>query len=104
MLDSYKRLLELPLGTIYPGHYDVFDNGHVVIESQLKRIEHRKNECLSIIELGTSSFFDMIQKLYKNRMHMPAFIMLIGYLDLLESEGAIELKMKDGYKQAFAVK
>ena len=104
MLDSYKRLLELPLGTIYPGHYDVFDNAHILIESQLKRIEHRKNECLSIIESGINSFFDMIQKLYKNRMHMPAFIMLIGYLDLLENEGAIELQMKDGYKQAFALK
>lgn len=101
MIDSYHRLLELEIKTVYPGHYEPFQNAHATINRQLNRIKSRTEECYNIIATGKHSFIDVFNILYKGRVHMPAFIMMIAYLDLLENEGRIQIKEIDGYKQLF---
>ena len=91
----------MKLGTVYPGHYESFDNGHELIQKQMKRIDLRKNECYDIIGKGEHSFYKIYQEMYKGAIHMPAIIMLVGYLDLLEEEGRVIIEEKEGYNQIF---
>ena len=95
MMSSYDRLLGLEIGTTYPGHYETFDNAHDIIHRQVKRIEDRSMECLNSIKSGTHSFLEIFNVLYEGRFHMPALIMLIGYLDLLEDKGLIQQTTSD---------
>lgn len=90
MLESYERLSKMDIGRVYPGHYDIFENHQAVIDRQVKRIHQRSEECLNIIKGGTNSFLEIFNVLYEGRFHMPALIMLIGYLDLLEEKGLIQ--------------
>lgn len=103
MLDSYKKMLTKEIGTVYPGHYEIFENAYEVILRQMERIEERKNECLSIIQRGEYSFYKIFEKMYKGSVHMPAIIMLIGYLDLLESEGHIKIEMTEGFNHILSL-
>jgi len=96
MLESYTRLQSFDIGTTYPGHYEIFDNAQDVILRQLNRIDQRVSQSLDIIKQGTNSFLDIFNVLYEGRFHMPALIMLIGYLDILEDQGSIQQVKRDG--------
>ena len=103
MIDSYVRVRQLNIQTVYPGHYEIFHNAHAVIDNQLLRIDQRAAECLSLIKSGLSSFFDIYMKMYKGQIIMPALVMLIGYLDLLNSRGLVFEKEEDGYIQFYPI-
>ena len=75
-----------------------------IVESrsqQVFRIHQRKEACFDAIKTGVQDFFELFDLMYNgNRMNIPAFPMLIGYLDLLIEEGRIIGKMgeeKMGY-------
>ena len=89
MIRSYERLLTLDIATVYPGHYELFSGAHKVINNQLKRINDRAEATLRLIASGCHSFFPLYQRLYEGRFSMPAMIMMIAYLDLLEEQGKI---------------
>ena len=103
LLESYHQLLQLNIDTVYPGHYEIFYNAHDVIQRQLKRIETRKQQCLTILQSGVTSFFELLQQMYSSNFHPPALIMLIGYLDLLESDNKIRLEEEEGVVQIIAI-
>ncbi len=102
MMDSYERLLRFDIKKVYPGHYEIFENAHDVINRQVTRIDERTKHCYELIKSGQSSFIDIFNALYEGRFHMPAMIMLIGYLDRLENAGVIKYEIRDGYQQIFA--
>ena len=103
MLDSYKRIHSLPLSTVYPGHYEIFTDGHDKIVAQVARIHQRKQECYQLIKGGTNSVMELFVAMYKSIANMPGFYMILGYVDLLMDEGLIEEREEDGYYRLYAV-
>ena len=82
MLESYKLFDDIPLNTVYPGHYNAISNAHDVITDQIARIHHRKEQTFQSIKSGKSNIVEVYNEVYKGKIHLPAFNMLIGYLDL----------------------
>ena len=91
LLDSYDRLLDLPIQRVFPGHYEIFDQSSKVIEQQVGRIHFRKEECLQFIQQGHQNFLSLYSLMYQGPS-LPAVNMLVGYLDLLENEGKIRIE------------
>lgn len=89
LLKSYEYFRELEISTVYPGHYEEFDDPKVKIDRQVKRIHSRKEECYKLIAEGTDNLLEIFQALYKGRWHLPAFNMTIAYIDLLLEEGRV---------------
>ena len=89
LLDSYKKIRELDIKKVFPGHYDCFENAVEVIDKQVTRIDLRKEVCFQKIKNGCSDFYKLANEMYGANLHLPAINMLVGYLDLLEGEGRI---------------
>lgn len=89
MLESYKLFDEMQLDIVFPGHYEVIKNAHQVIADQIVRIHNRKEETYQCIKYGKSKIVEIYNEVYKGRIHLPAFNMLIAYIDLLEVEGRV---------------
>lgn len=96
LLASYQKFRALEIKKVYPGHYAIFENHIETIDKQVKRIYERMEECYDWIEKGVSNFFELLHKLYKGRIWPPSFFMLLGYLDMLESDGRVVQKEIDG--------
>ena len=104
LLASYQKIASLDIAKVFPGHYEIFENAHETIEFQVARIHSRIEECFELIQNGKQEFMEILHTMYANRIHMPAFAMLIGYLDILLEEGRIEeVKLENG-KRGYAVK
>ena len=97
MLKSYQKIFDLEIETVYPGHYEPFNDHRRLIQSQLRRIHLRKEATYQLIEEGKNRFYELFDVLYTNRMNMPGMSMLRGYLDLLIDENRIEEQIEDGY-------
>ena len=104
MLDSYERFRALKATTIYPGHYEIFDDAEVKINQQINRIHQRKEQCYSLIAEGTDTLIDIFQALYKGRWHLPAFNMTLAYIDLLDHEERVSISQSPGDIKRFSVK
>lgn len=92
-LESLDLIEALEVDLVLPGHGRPFDNHRQVIQRQRERIFTRKEECLGWIESGLTTPIDLVNKMYAHRPPQYRFAglwMLIGYLDLLLAEGAVE--------------
>ena len=89
----------LDVDLVLPGHGRPFRYHHEVIERQRDRIFRRKEECLRWIESGFVTPAELLEKMYAHRAIQFRFAglwMLMGYLDLLQAEGAIEERTVNG--------
>ena len=102
MLVSYEKMRALEITKVFPGHYKAFSNHRQLIDLQVNRIHNRIKETYELIQEGKNDFMDILNTLYVNRVSMPAMSMLIGYLDILEDNGQIDIRdMEDGQKGYF---
>jgi glyoxylase-like metal-dependent hydrolase (beta-lactamase superfamily II) len=98
-LESLARCEALDIDTVYPGHGEPFQNHRQLIQKQRSRIHQRKAEALSLIQQGHHTAYAMMNQMYA---HYPATFrfaglwMLIGYLDLLQAEGAVIQETVEG--------
>lgn len=99
MLDSYKRLKKLEIQKVFPGHYEAFEHAHDTIRQQEKRIHRRKLECLSHIDNGILNPHEIFTQMYGR--NVIGWAMMVGYLDLLEDEGYINIEEKNSKLQIF---
>ena len=93
MVNSLQRLAELEVDQVYPGHGEPFGDHRTVIQSQLRRIEERKEECYRHLVAGARTVAELFPLLYGARDGLvgPAGLwMAVGYLDLLVAEGRVE--------------
>ena len=98
-MQSLDLIEALDVEVVLPGHGRPFRQHRQVIQRQRERIFERKDECLGWIEAGISTPAELLDKMYAHRpiqMRFPGLWMLVGYLDLLESEGAVEQRTIDG--------
>ncbi|MCB0845181.1 MAG: MBL fold metallo-hydrolase [Bacteroidetes bacterium] len=92
MLQTFQKLSELPIKTVYPGHLNIIENVDEVIRKQIKRIIHRKELCYQFIQEGMDNFYQLQEKIYPKRKVPPTFLMILGFLDLLKAEGKIAIE------------
>ncbi|MBX2875521.1 MAG: MBL fold metallo-hydrolase [Saprospiraceae bacterium] len=102
LLESFERMKRLEIEMVFPGHGEPFDNHRQLIDVQLSRIQLRKAECLTVIQKGKSSFFDIFQQIYPRAFNIFTLSMLKGYLDLLEIEESIQIDNTKGYRRYLA--
>ncbi|MAT96633.1 MAG: hypothetical protein CL608_05770 [Anaerolineaceae bacterium] len=98
-MESLNRCEALEIDTVYPGHGEPFQNHRQLIQKQRDRIHQRKAEALSLVQQGHHTAYTLVNQMYA---HYPSTFrfaglwMLIGYLDLLQAEGAIVQETVDG--------
>lgn len=102
LLDSFKKMKELEIKRVFPGHGAVFENHRQLIDNQVARIYLRKAECLRVIQKGQNSFFEIFQEIYPNAFNIFTLSMLKGYLDLLEIDGKITVDTTSGFRKYMA--
>jgi glyoxylase-like metal-dependent hydrolase (beta-lactamase superfamily II) len=90
LIASFENLLDKPIKTIFPGHYEEMDDHIRLITRQLDRIQMRKNQVHDLIKGGTNTFLDLFNTLYKGSFNFPGLVMALGYLDLLIEESRIK--------------
>ena len=92
-MKSLDLIDSLDVDLVLPGHGRPFSDHHNVIQHQRERIALRKEECRQWIETGIATPARLVDKMYAHRpvqLRFAGLWMLIGYLDLLEAEGAVE--------------
>ncbi len=89
MIKTMKKYMALELSTVYPGHYDPIQNGNELLQHQLDRINARIDQTYDLIKGGPIGFFEVLQSMYKGRVSGPAIPMMIGYLDVLQTNKMI---------------
>ncbi len=97
-LDSLALVEELEIDWVYPGHGDPFTDHRALIQRQSARIAQRTEECYGLIDDGHHTFIALLDAMYGQHPgadRFGALGMLLGYLDLLETDGLIKRYMDD---------
>lgn len=98
-LQSLDKIESLEIDKVLPGHGRSFSNHQVVIDRQRERISQRKRECLDWVSRGYHLPLTLLEKMYAHQpagFRLTGLWMLIGYLDLLEREGAVRRETTNG--------
>jgi glyoxylase-like metal-dependent hydrolase (beta-lactamase superfamily II) len=104
-MESLDVIEALDVDIVLPGHGRPFRQHRQVIQRQRARIFDRKEECLGWIEAGFSTPAELLDKMYTHRpieLRFAGLWMLMGYLDLLKLDGAIEQRTLEGVWHYFA--
>lgn len=98
-LDSLARVEALAVDVAYPGHGRLITNPAALIQQQRQRIQERKQETYRLIQQGCQTVVELVNTLYAHypeHGRISGLWMLVGYLDLLKAENAIEERVMDG--------
>ena len=98
-LDSLALVEELEIDWVYPGHGAVFTEHRALIQRQSERIAQRTEQCYGLIAEGHDNFGALLDAMYGTTAATDRFSalgMLVGYLDLLEADGLIKGRTRDG--------
>lgn len=98
-LDSLAIVEALDIAWVYPGHGDVFTDHRALIQRQSERIAQRTEQCYGLIAEGHHTFGALLDEMYGAHAAADRFSalgMLVGYLDLLEADGLIKGRTRDG--------
>jgi glyoxylase-like metal-dependent hydrolase (beta-lactamase superfamily II) len=90
-VESYKKIQKLALTKVFPGHFDIIENAHDLIEKQLMKIEARKEKCFELIQKGHRNVMELAKLIYPKRLNDATLFMMIGFIDLLLEEDRIEI-------------
>lgn len=97
---SLKRILTLPVSTIYTGHGDEVYDAHSLIEERLVKQIERAMKVLTMMEKGPRTAFELTRELFPKAYEKALGLTLsetIGQTDYLVSEGYItETKEENG--------
>lgn len=98
-LDSLALVEALEIAWVYPGHGDIFTDHRALIQRQSERIAQRTEQCYGLIAEGNHTFGALLDEMYGTHAAADRFSalgMLLGYLDLLEADGLIKGRTRDG--------
>jgi glyoxylase-like metal-dependent hydrolase (beta-lactamase superfamily II) len=94
-IDSLDRIKALPVGLVYPGHGEPFEDVVGLVRRQQDRIASRKEQCYQYVAAGVETAADLMVKLYPasaGGINLAGLWMLIGYLDLLIAEQRVTVE------------
>ena len=91
-LASLRRLRDLSIDRIFPGHFRPLDGGSAVIEGYLEHRQQRREAVLAAIDSGASTPEEIVSIVYADtpeHLHPVAALQVKSMLELLEEEGVI---------------
>lgn len=98
--ESLKRILTLPVSTIYTGHGDEVDNAHSLIKERLTKQIERAMKVFAMMEKGPRTAFELTRELFPKAYEKSLALTLsetVGQTDYLVNEGFItETKEENG--------
>ncbi|KAB2330484.1 MBL fold metallo-hydrolase [Cytobacillus depressus] len=98
-IHSLKRCLALQSKLVFPGHGNLIEEPHQLINKRLEGIERKSNKIASLIESGISTGNDLAQTYYKDIYKQQFSLVMseiIGQLDYLEGKGRIKKELVNG--------
>ncbi|GAB4343084.1 MAG: MBL fold metallo-hydrolase [Candidatus Abyssubacteria bacterium] len=98
-LVTLKRLKTLAVRVVLPGHGEIMDNLHDVIDGIMIHHEMRKDKVLEFLKDSPKTAFEVCLHLFPEVDPYQVYLGMseaVGHLDLLECEGVVEARETDG--------
>ncbi|CAH0346062.1 MBL fold metallo-hydrolase [Bacillus sp. CECT 9360] len=95
---SLKRVKELPIKTIYPGHGEAFGDHVSLIDKRLEEQEIRCLQIHGILQKGAKTIYEISMEVFPRLRDRTVFLGLSqiqGHLDLMESRGQVEVSARN---------
>ncbi len=92
-LGSLRRLLDLHIDRIYPGHFRWLDGGRKVIQGYLDHRADRERKVLDALAVGPSTVEDVVTRAYSDtpeHLHPVAAYSVLAHLEMLEDQGKVQ--------------
>ena len=92
-LRSLRRLLDLHIDRIYPGHFRWLDGGRKVIQGYIDHRAEREQKVLDALGQGESSVEDIVARAYTDtpkHLHPVAAYSVLAHLEMLEGQRKVE--------------
>ena len=92
-LATLRRLRDLHIDRIFPGHFRPLDGGRAVIDGYLAHRQHRREAVLAALRAGASTPEEIVSVVYTDTpepLHAVAALQVRSMLGLLEEEGVAE--------------
>lgn len=92
-LASLRRLRELHIDRIFPGHFRPLDGGRAVIDGYLQHRRQRRDAVLAAVRAGASTPEEIVSVVYTDtaaHLHPVAVLQVKSMLELLDEEGVVE--------------
>lgn len=93
--ESLKKVSQLPLKRIYPGHGEAFTEHLSLISTRFQEQEKRCEQILTILGSGKKSIFEICSQMYPRLQGRTVFLGLSqiqGHLDLLEQRQQVSFE------------
>ena len=94
-LRSLRRLLDLHIDRIYPGHFRWLDGGRKVIQGYLDHRAEREQKMLAALGEREASIEDIVERAYTDtpkHLHPVAAFSVLAHLEMLEEQGKVRRK------------
>lgn len=91
-LASLRRLRELHLDRIYPGHFRPLDGGTAVIDGYIRHREERRVSVIAALEAGASTVEEIVAVVYRDtpaHLHPVAAYQVMAMLEMLQEDGDV---------------
>ncbi len=99
-LDSLKKIENMDIDIMYPGHGEPITNHREIVQKRYKFHQDRKEHIYNVLLKSKATvIYDLAVELFPDisPMEMPlALFEVVGHLDLLETEGRIYYLPEDG--------
>jgi len=98
---SLRQIKTLEIKRVYSGHGIIITDPNGLIDQQLKRIEERLDMLSEVFRANQNSLsvYEIMKLVYPERygQHLPLYFSeVLGWLDILEQQGRVGSKEKDG--------
>lgn len=91
-LTSLRRLQQIPLARLYPGHGLVMDDPAGIVASYIEHRLEREQQVLSAVKTGASTVMEIVQAVYQDvdpALHPLAAMSVRAHLVKLVADGAV---------------
>ncbi|MFA8438656.1 MBL fold metallo-hydrolase [Pueribacillus sp. YX66] len=96
---SLKKIQALNIERVYPGHGQVIETPHDLIERRILGIENKANKFLALLEEKSLTASELAQQFYKDTYKKQFSLVMseiIGHLDYLEHKGKVKKDFENG--------
>lgn len=95
--ETMRKCLDLPIGTVYPGHGKIFEQPHELIRARLAKQEERAEKVYNMLHEPQTPFA-VCKQLFPRHIEKQFGLTMseaMGQLDYLESVGRVHIEVHD---------
>lgn len=99
-INSLKRIQDMDINKILPGHGEVIEHVHEAVESRVQRIHKKSMVAKKMLQNEPLNVYDLCLKLFPKQTKGQLLLTMsqtIGYLDVLEEAGHIIQREHNGF-------